>query len=630
MRSRFLCLAAAAMLSLVVAVRAPAADTLPEKLFLHVSISSFEELIANADETVAAITDNTTNAIPPGFVDMIVQMQLPFPIEAWSVDKPMHLLLAKEDMDNPVVVFSVESFDEFRQAFEDIGTDIEDMDVDGRFVNACILQIRGMRFPMYFVQLTDTVMAASENDETITAMLDGGIDLTALTHPDDTDIMVHVDVADALARENITADIRRDLAREGETMVAKLKKVGVTDQVAERVPDLLSALVAIYDKELNTAKSLSFHLSMNAEHIILRSGVDAAEGSFLYRLGRHLAGKDTASAPLADKMSDDSLVLAVYAPITKAVPASVEEMADFSTNLLSILFPDKKDDIRRRMVASWAQFDAPMTITNVQRPGSTSNAYYIESNDPAAAVRAIVDMYACLGDLAKESFADLDKSFRLVIQEGEIGGQPFTRINGDITDPETAEKFAEAFRDFPGADFENVSLSDLFRIYIAPAKKTVVVLAGTNLTDNDLAARVAMLDNPGTPFLKAQGARDVLDIMRNNQAAYFLVNGGKLPGFIAQYIRDMSKNLPNRELVLRTLDKVEDEFETTDAFYGWGTGSDNGRFTMDLIIPTDGVNNIIRNYEIFKNAMLVEAAAAQSEVEVEVEIGDGDEDEEEE
>lgn len=607
MRQKALCLAAALVMSLAVAVHAAETETrkLPEGIYLHASVDSFTGVIENADAAIAAITENTANPLPPGFLGMIVQMQMPFPMDAWDTEEPIHLLLPREARKNPVILVSVESFDAFVAAFEESGAEVEELDTEGEFEDGRRIRVRGAG-RMEAVPLSDTIVAVAEDwEDIVVAMEADGMDEWTPEHPEGVNFQIAVNIAAILEEENAFPKMLSELDGKRDEVVEKLKE-GVNEKIAEPLTDCLFDLLRLSIGEMEKVNSIAYKLTFDGDDVVISANVDSRPESFLRRMGLHMADKDTVSNDLSAKMSTGAVATVVYAAATDVVPASIDEIADFYAEYAGRIFPDKKDRVRKHVADAWKTFGAGAVVQGYLDADAQYNAYFMPAKDAKAAAATLVDSFAGINEMIEETIADQTDSIRLVIETGEIEGLAYTRVRPEFTNPETAAKLKELILEEDESLAFQIRLYENICAYIAAKDDVVVMLMGSGIADGDLLAMANMLDEPGEAMLEVEAAERVTDLLENAQACLAVIDADKMRSVILQQASMVWSARPEGQLLSAAAEKAK--FVDVDDFIAFAGGSDEGCVSVEVVVPTKVINGIVRNYEAFKAATAIAAA----------------------
>ncbi|MCC8191111.1 MAG: DUF3261 domain-containing protein [Planctomycetes bacterium] len=601
MRIRSVILAAVVALAAVPA-RSAESPSLPEHLLFHISASSLVELVDNLDAAAAAVTAKTPQAVPPGLVKMMVGMQLPFPMDGWDIDKPIHFLAEKGEAHNFMFLVTSDDIAELREALEAIGVEVEVAD-DHSF------RADFGRGGLAVRDLGDGRIALAPDLEAMDSVLNGpGMAGWRPEHPADALLYFAGDFTAAIEESLNQPSVGLAIMAARARVLAAVTGGIVTPETAELLADAMTDGYQQVLAELSSLGTVRARVTLDNKEIHLRLAAAAQPGSLLADLAESWAPRPAVASSLAFTLPKGIPMVATSLPLRHMVPR-VEDRFERFVAAVGSVYPDQREALAKTLadLVNLQTEEGTVTICQIT-DNCMYNVYYIPTSDADAYAQAILTLASTLNDILLASFkpgtAPVD-SF--------LETRSFEHSYGTVT--QIASPLAALLEDHFARALRQAGLNDdasflVPAIYVGFRDGVAVLLVGNGAGDDDMRDALDLLGLAGNSMLATDGARQALTSFYNVQAAAAIVDPTAVLRMVALQQGRTDRLLGGADGT-DILDAIWSRVRRTDSFLGYSMGADTDGVTLELYVPTDAAICRVEHFQIYRNELESRQAASR-------------------
>ena len=577
---------------------AEAKPAIPGNVLYHVAVKAPGDFLSRLDGTVSAVTADTRNPVPPGFVSMMAQMQIPMADVLFGKQSgtPWHLMLV-EGSSVPVIFMAVGA-DELA---EGLGVELAPGE-NGKLRVAVLPQLGETCFfeGDGYVALTD-----SGNSDELLALVEALGDWSAeYTYGGDVYfrgelpegwpalLMRDLDIDDML--EEIASLRSEEIKEDKKKFDDELAGFGINPKVVDGFLLLIENHTTNFFGELGEAKRGALVLGLSEKRIGLEGRLDFDSPSF----GAELAANSAARGPIDARpisVADGAMAMGVAVSAEQMIPGYADCVRRFSREIVQAMFPSFSERMEKLVdeIVGLKLGDS-LTATDMTPDGQVS-VMWVKTENAAKILDLQKEMAAIMNGMLNEAVTKPEYEFAVTTVDGvTAAGVNYVKTTFNARDA-AAFVMAAANEGLSGVN-EVQMLHALYQLaqyaYYGAAKDGVFVSVSGIVDEDDLVdalGRVDTLDNPPEPGALLREAVDSVGASRDMLAVVDVDKA--LEAFGREFVKAAESSDGGAEYSER-FQSFMDGMKRTGAFGAFGVGALDGMMSVSISLPIDGVNAV--------------------------------------
>lgn len=582
----------------------------PDEAVLRLTVRSPAVALRQCGDFVQAITRGSPRAVTDEYVTSFIRQALPFSFDVLEPELPLHILVALErEGAAHAAVLHVRSFADFLKALENSGVHPR-QSPDGDLLLADLIfgnlpVIGPMRRTYALGELADgrVLLVAGDAGEyrEFRDMLNGW--------PPEDDDGAPV-AASVVLPENWALFLgpgsryyqsfeQLSLLFDVDEFIAAVERHGLDPDSVGRLFRAAEYAIAESLHVLSELRRARVSVSFDGESLRMRAEAPYRDNPGLAWLAK--GGAPARAYPVHRRPGRGAAVYLALPPLRDAAPETAESIAGFVDGVVEELQPGMRGragDALAGLLSNLGGIAAAAYVKEYRQHW----AVWMQADDPAAAVAAVMDVAAMAAEWADGVFAGGEKPVRFVFDEGEVAGLRYRRSRAILPDEKRWNAVLRGLSPAMSDEIHAFFVAPLAKLSFLVAAKddTVVMVNGPEADEADLAAAVAMLDGGGEPMLDDPATQRTLRDLPHRRLMLLLTDGDAylLRSMLnersaypsSNYLRDIVEQAM-RGAILAAHPGFVAIGETT----GIGVGAGDEGWNADFVVPTRVLNGELIN-----------------------------------